>query len=353
MKNAHNLQIDVAAVPRGNTPPQVQTAHALDVDVLHARIEEARQARASMEAALTGAPLTSIPTLVAPPPTAAPPLTAPPTNFHVKARPRKTAPCKMYAYGRCNSGDACNYFHDPDALWTPGRSITWCWRYMAGVCFGVCKFWHPNDKDMAILMKHTPCLLPSCTGENCPRRHDDVDFDPEFNPAAKNAKDAPRLTSTISPRERAEHAAAMRGRLQARMPLRVNVPVSANVVHMKARASPTDSTSSSGADSLPTPATSRADTTDDWRARDSEERAEFPHTPSATSTQVFAAAMGRLHGNGHARRQSVWMKKDENLNIPAAGTEPGFTSWRGKDVVRSRHARSQSWAPFDLRVTFP
>lgn len=320
MKNTLNLQIDTAAPC--NIPQQsVETAHALDVDFLLVRIAQARQARATMAAALaqtqTQTLVTGLAALVPSPPTPAPIY-----ETRTGTRPRKTAPCKMYSRGRCQAGDACDFLHDPDVLWTPQRNGAWCWRYLAGVCAGPCKFRHPCPEEMSsctfailcfsslrgsrmtllLVMKHTPCVIPSCPRTDCPRRHADVDFDPEFN-QKQYSRQAPRLAGTISPRERAGYAAALRARLQTRTSLQVQLPFQDD----RNFGSPTDSATSSGSDSVRTPATSRADLDDDWRARHSEGQAEFPHTPGATHT--FAVA-GEMNWKGHTRRQSVWVKGD-------------------------------------------
>ena len=110
MKNTLNLQIDTAATPREGFAPaqQPKTTHALDVNILLGRIAEARVARATMSAALGAAPNTGIPVLASPLPRAAP------TPFAqvcvVNVKPRKTAPCKLFAQGRCPVGDACDLF---------------------------------------------------------------------------------------------------------------------------------------------------------------------------------------------------------------------------------------------------
>ncbi|KZV62097.1 hypothetical protein PENSPDRAFT_758951 [Peniophora sp. CONT] len=286
-------------------------------------------------------------------------------------KPSKTAPCKMYARGRCTKGDACDFFHDPDALWTPEHGGTWCWRYMAGVCSGQCKFRHPGPEEITILMRHTPCVIATCPRIDCPRRHDDIDFDPEFQEKQYRvqaprlhdsfAGNAPRTASlqyapvtpvgTISPRERAQYAAALRRALRVQVPVPAVNTQPSETTGSRSN-SPADSTSSSGLDTVSTPATSRADAVDDWRARDvdPEDRAAFPHTPGVA--QTFAAA-GRVNGKGHARRQSVWVKK-EGSDENAIEVEAGFKDWRRMGAKAGMgHARSQSWAPFSMRGTFP
>lgn len=220
-------------------------------------------------------------------------------------------------------------------------------------------------------MKHTPCVIATCPRADCPRRHDDIDFDPEFQEKqyrvhvprlhdsfAGNAHRTATLqhmpatpVGTISPRERAEYAAALRRALRVQVPVPAVSKQPSEATSSRSY-SPADSTSSSGLDTVITPVTSRADAVDDWRARDAdpEDRAAFPHTPGAA--QTFAAA-GRVNGKGHARRQSVWVKREGNEEN-AVEVEAGFKNWRGMGAKAGMgHARSQSWAPFSMRRTFP